>query len=494
MIMNRIIRVALLAVLGLGGCTTLPGDLGRGDVDALTGQRGQFSAAAESEQQRDDLIRQLTAAPLSAEDAVRITLLNNAELQASYARLGFAAADVYAAGRMRNPVLAVSSLDPDVAGAMNQLTLGLAASFTDLITLPARKRLSEASFAAMKASIGAEVMHKAVEAEGAWYGYAGAQQVEALRRQLALAADLSAQLAERYFAAGNLNARDLALERAVASEARLEVLDAAAHTARARTELALVLGLSSGDDWATPAELRLPLEQEDELEALISLAGTSRLDLLAARAQTDLLADQLGVVNWTRWLGNLELGVERERETDGTRLTGPTLAWEIPVFNQNKDQQLRSAAALKAQIAEVQRLSNAVDNQVRLAHADVLNASARVNEYRNVLIPQRMETVARAQEEVNFMLIGVFELLAIKQQEYATYQAYLETIRDYWLARARLAMAVGGTLPSSQFLSQSRIQTEDLLQAEPRAEAADTPDTEEPDHSGHHMHHQGDQP
>jgi cobalt-zinc-cadmium efflux system outer membrane protein len=514
--MNTVFRMALLVLCCLAGCTTIPDDLGRSDVDALTAERGRASAV-QPESVLTELIRQSGNQPLSKEDAVRITLLNNAELQASYARLGFAAADVYQAGRIRNPVLSASVLNPDVAGEVNQITLGLAASFTDLLTLSARKRMSASSFATMKATIGAEVMHKAAAAEQAWYGYTGAQQVEALRRQIALAADLSSQLAERYFTAGNITARELALERAVASEARLAVLSAASATLQARTELAIVMGLSSGADWTTAAELGLPLEREDELPELISLAEASRLDLLAARTETDLLADRLGVVNWTRWLGDLDIGIERERETDGARLTGPSLAWEIPIFTQNKDQQLRAEAEFKAQIAEVQRLINAIDNSVRLAHAEVLNSRTRINEYRDVLIPQRIESVARAQEELNFMLIGVFELLSLKQEEYAAYQEYLESVRDYWQSRARLSMAVGRTLPSSLAAEIVLIETGELLQSstddKSHAETdhstmdhsrmnhsgmdqpgMDDPGVSQPDHSGHTIDDQGEQP
>src|SRR5690606_33842502 len=122
----------------------------------------------------------------------------------------------------------------------------------------------------------AEIMHTAADAEAAWYGYAGAQQVEALRRQIALAAQLSAQLAGRYFEAGNINARELALERAAASEARIAHLDAAAATHAARTELALLMGLSSSDGWTVPGQLNLPLPREDELEDLLALAENSR--------------------------------------------------------------------------------------------------------------------------------------------------------------------------------------------------------------------------
>ena len=71
-----------------------------------------------------------------------------------------------------------------------------------------------------------------------------------------------------------------------------------------------------------------------------------------------------------------------------------------------------------------------------------------VDTHRDVLIPQRESVVARSQEQQNYMIIGVFELIQAKRQEYDAYQSYLEAIRDYWLARTDLMRAVGARLPS----------------------------------------------
>lgn len=461
---------ALIVILVLSGCASVPADLGRAEVDALVTDRGQTV-----DLKSDALLESLTAAPLSAETAVRIALMNNPRLQATYATLGFGAADVYEAGRIRNPIFTGAVLDSNATGERNQITLGLVTSFTDLITMRARKRLSNNAFAALKQSVGAEVLAVAAEAEKAYYHYVGAQQVAALRAQIAKAGALSAALAKRYRDAGNMTPREFALERAAASAARLEALDAEADAYGARTELAQMLGLSVGDPWSAPAALRLPPKREDELNALVTMAKATRLDLAAARTRADVLADQLGVVNWTRWLGELDIGIERERETDGVKLTGPTVDWEVPIFNQHKDVVLRADAQLQIAIIEVRETAIAVDNGVRLAYATLENARARIDEYRNGLIPQRIETVARAQEEVNFMLIGIFELIALKQDEYDAYQGYLEAIQDYWLARVDLSLATGTTLPSSANIPDERIDVEEFVR----------PAGAGMDHSGH---------
>ncbi|MFT5453146.1 MAG: cobalt-zinc-cadmium efflux system outer membrane protein, partial [Enterobacterales bacterium] len=424
---------------------------------------------------KEEFLNTLLAEPLTSDSVIRIALTNNPQLRAIYANLGIAAADVYEAGRIRNPIFSFTSLDTNVSGELNQITYGLIASFTDLITLSSRKRFAEGEFAVMKQTIGAEIINITAETEAAFYEFVAAKQVSALRAQIAKAGELSAQLAKRYFDAGNLTPRDFALEYAAASESKLASLEAKAQAYGKRADLATLLGLSVGDNWDAPAQLPVPLVHEDDVNSLIQLAQQSRLDLAAARKRTDLLADRLGVTNWTRWLGELDVGIEHERDTDGADLTGPTLEWEVPIFTQNHDRQLRASAELQIAIAEVQRLTIDVENSVRLAHAETLNTKARVHEYRDSLIPARIEVVNRAQEEEAFMLIGIFELLETKQDEYDAYQSYLEIVRDYWLARTELARAVGNTLPSSTHVGKEVLNVEDYI----------TSESSEVDHSGH---------
>ena len=467
--------VLCLAVAVLSGCASVPPDLGRRDVDTLVAARGQPVDQATSA-----LLASLTSDILSVESAVRVSLINNPELQATYASLGFGAADLYEAGRVRNPVFSGSLLESNVSGERDQATFGLATTFSDLITLNSRKRLSRGAFAALQQEIGAKVLAVAAEAEKAYYRYVGAQQVAALRMQIANAGAVSADLARRFKDAGNLTPRELAMERAAASEAQLLAIDAEAAAFEAREQLATVMGLSVGGAWQVPTAMSLPLESEDELETLLTLARDARLDFAAARTRADVLADRLGVVKWTRWLGELDLGAERERETDGATLTGVTVDWEVPVLNQHRDAVLRANAEWQTAISDVRRIANSVENSVRLAYAELESARARIDEYQNVLIPQRIEIVRRAQEEVNFMLIGVFELIAVKQEEYDTYQGYLEAIRDYWVARANLALATGTSLPSSTRNDNERVDVQEFLY--PREPATD--------HSSHGDRHE----
>jgi cobalt-zinc-cadmium efflux system outer membrane protein len=456
----------------------MPADYGRDEVTTLLAERGQPAG-----KDTGALLDTLSSGPLTLDGALRIALTNNPALQSTYATLGFGAADIYAAGRLRNPVIAGSVLHSGRSGERDQVMFGLVASFTDLITLPARKQLADSAFIALKQSVAAQILTVAGQTEKAYYDYVGTRQVAALHNRIARAGDLSAALASRYRDAGNINPRELALERAAASQSRLAALDAEAAVTASRTHLAQLLGISSGEIWTVPARLPLPVANEDELVMLLALANNSRLDLAAAQTQAQNRAERIGVVNWTRWLGELDIGFEREKESGGGTLSGPTLAWELPVFTQHEDALVRADVQLQIALNEVRRLTVAVDNDVRLAYAKVENARALVAEYKDVMIPQRIEAVSFGQQELNFMLIGVFELLTLKQQEYGAYQGYLEALRDYWLARVELGLATGTALPSNALIDVPGIDVDQLFG--PSSPAVD--DASSMNHSGHTM-------
>jgi hypothetical protein len=103
------IRLTAVVVAGLvlTGCASFSQDGGFDSVDKLTKDRiGQSPSYQRSAEQADSAamrVAELLKQPLTADAAVEVALLNNKELQASYADLGIAEADLVRAGRLANP-------------------------------------------------------------------------------------------------------------------------------------------------------------------------------------------------------------------------------------------------------------------------------------------------------------------------------------------------------------------------------------------------------
>jgi outer membrane protein, heavy metal efflux system len=456
-------RILLLSVcaLALSACAALP-EHGREDVAELLQQRGQ---AAPSSAQRQALLDALGEQPLDPLSAVRIALVNNPALAARYTRIGFAAADVYEAGRLSNPTWSASVLIPQEPGAGRQVSFGLAQSFTDLLFLPARSRLARGEYEVAKLEVADAALDLAAETERAWHQLAAAWQRFTLREAIASAAQASADLAARFHAAGNINRLELAHEQAEAAQAHLDLLEARTQITLARSALNRQMGFDAAEGrWKIDGGVPPPVPEEDALDTLYRLAEAQRLDLAAARRQVALAADELGVTRRFRWLGEVEVGAEFERESDGARKRGPSLALQLPLFNQGGDRVARGEAHLARAEEELRALEIDITHAVRSAAAEVSVARERLEHYRQTLIPLRESIVARMQEQVNYMLAGPFELLRARREEYEAYEGYLDALRDYWLARTDLARAVGAPLPSAAQAGGAPLDAEQLIQ------------------------------
>jgi cobalt-zinc-cadmium efflux system outer membrane protein len=54
------------------------------------------------------------------------------------------------------------------------------------------------------------------------------------------------------------------------------------------------------------------------------------------------------------------------------------------------------------------------------------------------------------------MLKGAYDLLLAKQNEVAAERSYIEAWRDYWIARAELERAVGGSLSGKSYIDRTK--------------------------------------
>src|SRR5712691_6028815 len=108
-------RLGCLALVALlGGCASFSPDGGFGEVQSIVSRRvGQDAQWVRNDRDAEQVratVKKLLAAPLTADAAVQIALINNRGLQATYAELGIAEADLVQAGRLRNPLFTFTHL------------------------------------------------------------------------------------------------------------------------------------------------------------------------------------------------------------------------------------------------------------------------------------------------------------------------------------------------------------------------------------------------
>ena len=83
-------------------------------------------------------------------------------------------------------------------------------------------------------------------------------------------------------------------------------------------------------------------------------------------------------------------------------------------------------------------------SRLRAASATLAEARARVEYYRDVVLPRRRRIVELTKLEHNAMLAGVFQLLQARESEARAESDFIEAQREYWSARTNLDGAVQG--------------------------------------------------
>ncbi len=454
--MNHIIRFIgfiSIPVLVLAGCAQVPKEAGFNDVKGLVGQRVDYNLhwnqEIEADQEVEKAIEGLLQSELTPEAAVQIALLNNPNLQAVYEALGMTQADVVEAGLLDNPLLFGQARFPNKSEESTNYEFGITQNLLNILMLPARKKLSVIRFEHVKLQVADEVIRLVADVRKSYFSVLGAKQVRDLRNEIARAAESSFELAQRLHAAGNIGDLELAKENAHFEQTRLELASSETALLDAREHLTRLMGLwGPRTNWILPGQLPDIPGDEIPLEHLESMAIENRLDLAGERKSVEALAQALGItIDW-RWVGHVEVGVSSERETDKTWVTGPSLSIELPIFNQRQADIARLEAQLRRSQKRLTAQAIEIRSEVRSLRNRLIMQRHLVDHYRRTVLPLREQIVALTLKKYNYMLMGAFDLLIAKQQEFEAYQKYLEAIRDYWIIRADMQRSLGGRLPT----------------------------------------------
>jgi outer membrane protein, heavy metal efflux system len=443
--------MAAAALLTFASGCVVPREAGFPDVaKSLAGRtsaRVHWNQGTDEDRRVADETRRLLSQELTVEAAAQIALFHNPELQANYERLGVAQAEVVQAGLLRNPSISLHYGFRILESGLDELVGSITGVFLDLFLMPLKKKLANAEFRRVKLEVADAVLRKVDEVAQAFYTVQASAQVVAMRRAMLEAQQAATELAVRQHEAGNISDLDLSNEQAVYTQAKLDLLRAEYQLLGDRERLTRLLGVW-GTDIAYEVAPKLPdvPAAEPDLEHLERVAIEHRFDLAAVREEVQTASAALQLVKATRAFGRVDAGVQAHRDPDGPTSIGPTLDLELPIFDQKQAEAARLRAQLRAAQHRADALALAIRSEVRDSRNRLLAARTAIDYYRKTLVPLRERIVALSQEHYNAMLLGVYQLLQAKQNEISTYREYIETVRDYWIARADLERAIGTRL------------------------------------------------
>jgi outer membrane protein, heavy metal efflux system len=441
------------ALVGVAGCAHVDPNPAfqelANTVHLRTGKRVQWNRGSAADAEAQAAVASLLRRPLTADSAVQVALLNNHSLQATYEELGIALADLVEAGLLRNPIFTFERRFPGQA-----LEADLLKEFIDMLLLPLRKRIAAAQFEAAKLRVGHEILTTAAEVRAAFYEHQGDQQLVDLRKTVADTTERSAETALKMHEAGNLRDLDLASEQATNAQAKIELAKAQASAVQSREKLNKLMGaFGTQTNWTVAPRLSELPGSDISTSQLESRAIQQRLDLAAVRQQFVAEARARGIARAEAILQGAEIGGHYEHEIEGSvHSIGPSVNVPIPIFNQGQPASARANAKTRQAAQRYLALAAEIRSDVRAARDKMLLARRQVEYFKSTALPMRTRVTEESQLQYNAMQITPFQLLQAKQEEVKTGADSIEALRDYWVARAELEKAVGGSL-TGKFVS-----------------------------------------
>lgn len=447
-------------IITVSGCSTAPVDRNLAFVqDAVSERTGASPMWPTTSQARAAInlrVNELLQEPIDSDRAVMIALLNNRMLRVELARLGFAEADYIEAGLLDNPSLSAGVGFPDRPPSATELDFGLTMNLLRVLVMPASKEIAQVRLDSETLGVADTAMESVAQTRSVFLDLQASMNMMSVLREIARAAEISAEFAERTYKAGNLSELALANEKALYEQTRMEYAMSLAQVAENRERLNVQLGLwGEQTTWTINDRLAELPQSEPDLGELELLAVHQRLDLAAAAKQVETIAKAAGLQRDWRYLLTSEVGFNAVRSSDSQWVYGPAISLEIPILDQHQAEIMRLDSALLEAQAKLEAIAIQARSDVRRLRDKLYATRYQVEHLRDTIIPLREQITELTQQQYNFMLSDTFDLLAAKRDGIAAYRDYLSSVRDYWAVRIELERAVGGRLPDHEGGSDS---------------------------------------
>jgi outer membrane protein TolC len=438
-------QITALAALILSGCAGFSQDGGFSPVAdtarARIGKEVEWPRSADEEHKVEERVAALTAHPLSADDAVQIALLNNRRLRAAFEELGISEADLVQSGRLPNPRF-------DLRHASNaglyDIEETLSFNVLALLTMPYAHEIERRRFAQTQQAVVLEIAQLARETRQAYFAAVASAESLQYQRQVHSAAETGAQLAQRMLTAGNWNSLDAAREQSFYADASIRLTQAGFAQSATREKLMRLLGLKEGLQLAE----RLP-DLPHDIDGLPDVEHTileDRIDLRLLRMHLDELARSLKLTQATRFVNVLDAGATRVQQgaRDAPYETGFTLTLEVPIFDGGAARVKKSEAVYAQAVDRFAQAAIEARSQVRETYAAYRAAFEQAEQQRDQVVPLHKAVAQENLLRYNASLISIFELLADAREQIASADGYIQSVRDFWIAKSEFDAALLG--------------------------------------------------
>ncbi len=417
----------------------------------IAGERTDQELLWEKSEKEQASIREevdgLLADGLSRQEAVRIALLNNRQLQSAFEELGISKSALVQAKLLSNPTVGAVFRFLISSGSGTNIDAEGFLPISDLWQIPFRKKVAAARMEATIMRVGEMVMDTAAEAKRAYdavyYLKEATKETGEIMGKFKEIADQA--VIRRDF--GFMRDLDIYLAQAMVAEAEMELARFEGEQAIARSQLNRVLGLGPGQIGykIRRGEVEQPVRLPD-LEGAIKYALGHRLDIQMARFEIRQAEKELALEK-SRILKHVALGASYERDPDDDEVLGPGFDIQLPIFDQNQAQIARARYRIRQVRKSLQALEGRVREEVTSDLERIHLHRTRVQQFRERIIPLREKAMEFARKWVDAMQLNRLYLLEAQKGLFQSRREYLQSLMERQQALVDLELHMGGKVP-----------------------------------------------
>ena len=448
--MKITMKLTRLSFVGLlvsaGACTSIPDDAGVGPVQGLVdAQIGTNNPASRLEPENaltPEQVSSLLDAPLSVDSAELLSMQLNPLARSNLLRVGIAEADYAQAGRLRNPGFTYERSEEGEYGASLLFDIG------GLLLMPLRREVELRRLEAARFDAAGEVISHLANTRMAWIRAVTEKQLtELMERSLestATANDMTRQMT----ALGHSAAMEAAESEIFFGEMRSALTRQRLAETAAREALIRQLGLWGNAARKLTLPSRLPVLPDSPLEhpSVEGKAIAGRLDVQIAKATIEAMASNYSLTRRSPFLSSIEFGPVMEKGLVDTEYAYE-LEFRIPIFDAGGIASEKARFLFEQSQDRARSIAISAASEAREAYQTYRSYWDIARYYEKVMLPLRQQVSEERLLHYNGMLISVFDLLDDVRAAADLEASAIRAVRDFWLADARLQLALTGSSP-----------------------------------------------
>ncbi len=433
----------------------------------------------------DEQLNEILADGLTADEAVRIALLNNRRIQSGFMAIGVAKADWVQSGLFSNPTLSIAARLPEGGGRAN-IDAAISQSIVEIWQIPERKRIAQANLDRTVLKIAHDAATIATDTMKAYYQALAAAKLLEVANQNEEIVTRSFVVVQTLREAGTASALDESLAKGQSLSAELGVRQATLTATTAKRNLAKYLSLKrdlAGVPLTDKIHAHATIPDNDE--EFIKQAGNNRLDLQAAAMQVTARLREIGLEKISV-IPELSLGLAFERlegrakgdrdilantirssipagrltappvesrraRRDGESatidsITGPSLSITLPIYDQNQAQIARAKYVYESEVRIYEALIIDIAQEIRIAADTARTATENATYYDDQVVPQAEQNLQFASDSFEAGQTGILILLEAQRTALEAHRGGIAAHQQAATAIAHLSQTIGTPL------------------------------------------------